>query len=113
EVFLELGIHAQTALLRELHFAVRVVEATRLQIDDREIVVRLAELRVGSHRRLPLLGRPFGVPTAKQRAAERQQDGGGRLIRTFERRFLTFEIAEASFGLDRAEALARLRQAAD
>jgi hypothetical protein len=35
------------------------------------------------------------------------------LIGTFERRFLPFEIAEASFGLDRAEALARLRQAAD
>jgi hypothetical protein len=35
------------------------------------------------------------------------------LIGTFERRFLTFEIAESSFGLNRAEALARLGEAAD
>src|SRR6185369_6107180 len=69
EVLFELGIHAESAFLCELHFAVRVVEAAGLQIDDREIVVRLAQLRVGGHRRLPLLGRPFGVPAAKQGAA--------------------------------------------
>jgi hypothetical protein len=35
------------------------------------------------------------------------------LIGTFERRFLSFEIAEASFGLNRPETLARLGEAAD
>src|SRR5580765_3415822 len=47
EVLFELGIDAKSAFLRELHFAVRVVEAAGLQIHDREVVVRLAQLRVG------------------------------------------------------------------
>src|SRR5215510_14570335 len=51
QVFLQLRVHLEAALLRRFDLGIRVGEAAREHADDGEVVVRLAKLGIDGNRR--------------------------------------------------------------
>jgi len=72
QIVLELRVDAEPVLLGQLQLGIRFVQPSGLHVDDREVVMRFAELRVHLGGRFPFDLGFLPLPVPEQRAAERE-----------------------------------------
>src|SRR4029077_10738402 len=79
DVFLQLRVDAEARLLRGLDGLLGLFLPLRHHVDDGEVVVGLAVLRIGGGRRFPLFLGGGQLAVAEVGAAEREQHEGRRM----------------------------------